>query len=226
MGAGVLAIWHEVDDGFDAELVRWYDAEHHPERVAIEGFRQGSRYAAITGSPRYFVYYETASPEVMESAGYRARVDFPTSWTRDVMAHYRKTVRTVFEVAGSRGTAAGPYAATFRLQARHGCPMSAWRDGARALAARALAAHADAAGPADGVAVWVRAGQPVTVNSEQAIRGRDGQADVAVVAWAASLAGLDAAAAGLRERLAGERWVGCLAAGRYLHQRTHKAGQN
>ena len=67
--------WSEWDDivisGL-AEFVRWHIREHIPERVGLPGFLRGRRYVAYQGHPKYFNFYETETPQTLESPAYRA----------------------------------------------------------------------------------------------------------------------------------------------------------
>ncbi|HSV25798.1 MAG TPA: hypothetical protein VLJ17_22580, partial [Xanthobacteraceae bacterium] len=85
LGKGLLAIWNGITDSAEAEFVRWHIREHIPERVGLPGFLRGRRYAAHGGHPKYFNFYETETPQTLESAAYRARLNAPTAWTQAVV---------------------------------------------------------------------------------------------------------------------------------------------
>lgn len=119
-GRGVLAIWNNIAAGAEAQFVAWHVTEHIPERVGLEGFTRGRRYIALAGAPRYFNFYEGDSAQTFESAAYRARLDAPTAWTRQVVAHFSDTSRTVCEVVESLGLGSGGFMATFQLDAAAG----------------------------------------------------------------------------------------------------------
>ena len=73
-GKGVLAFWHDVVPGGDAEFDQWHLREHIPERVAVPGFLRCRRYVTLGGPPRYFYFYETESLDTLQSAAYLARL--------------------------------------------------------------------------------------------------------------------------------------------------------
>ena len=73
-GGGVLAIWQDFAPEAEQMVNEWYNREHHAERVAVPGFLSARRYVAITGRPKYFVFYETESFEVLSSPAYRERL--------------------------------------------------------------------------------------------------------------------------------------------------------
>jgi hypothetical protein len=71
----------------------------------------------VSGSPRYFVFYRTDTPEVLKSAAYLERVNSPTPLTKTVMAEvFRNMNRTVCRVAHRVGTLNGALSVTARLQ--------------------------------------------------------------------------------------------------------------
>jgi len=121
MGSGVLAIWTDVEPAHEDAFNAWYDEEHVAERVAIPGFLTGQRYVAVAGSPRYFAWYETEVVAVLSSEPYRKALDSPSPRTTHIMPHFRRTVRTAFDVHERLGDGRrGPYAATLRLIAEPG----------------------------------------------------------------------------------------------------------
>src|SRR6185295_4098933 len=51
-GTGVLAFWHDVAPGGEAEFDQWHLREHIPERVAVPGFLRCRRYVTLGAPPR------------------------------------------------------------------------------------------------------------------------------------------------------------------------------
>src|SRR5215510_16619808 len=109
LGKGLLAIWNGITDSAEAEFVRWHIREHIPERVGLPGFLRGRRYVAHRGHPKYFNFYETETPQTLESAAYRARLNAPTPWTQAVVKEFRDTSRTICEVVVSLGRGEGAW---------------------------------------------------------------------------------------------------------------------
>ncbi|MSP44431.1 MAG: hypothetical protein EXQ83_00845 [Xanthobacteraceae bacterium] len=93
---GILAIWNDCAPGREAEFEEWYQHEHFHERIAVPGFLLGRRYEVVSGSPRYFCFYLTQSPDVLKSAAYLERLDNPTPMTHRIMSDaFRDMSRTV-----------------------------------------------------------------------------------------------------------------------------------
>ena len=114
---GVLAIWHDIRDGREADLEFWYRNEHFPERLAVPGFRIGRRFEAVSGAPRYFCYYLTDTPEVLTSSAYLDRLNHPTPLTRAMMSDgFRNMNRTVCRRIGQFGGLWGALCVTARFQ--------------------------------------------------------------------------------------------------------------
>jgi len=115
LGKGVLAIWNGITETGEAEFIRWHIREHIPERVGLPGFLRGRRYIAHEGNPKYFNFYETETPQTLQSPAYRARLDAPTPWTQAVVREFRDTSRTICEVVASLGTGEGAWVETIRF---------------------------------------------------------------------------------------------------------------
>ena len=108
MPQGLLAIWHDVVSGREAEVSHWYNTEHHAERLGVEGFLSARRYRLAGGEGRQFMsLYRTRDPAVLTSVAYRARLAAPTPRTREIMPLYRNMSRTVCRIALQRGVASG-----------------------------------------------------------------------------------------------------------------------
>lgn len=148
MGTGVLVNWGGVVADQEDDYNMWHSREHMPERLAVPGFRRGRRGVAIDApiEQKYFMMYEVATPEVLVSAPYLARLDDPTPWTRAILSAYIAPSRTVCRVLASKGHGVAGWLATLQIS-------GADRATARALACGAwiadtmqrngiLAAHA------------------------------------------------------------------------------------
>jgi hypothetical protein len=107
IGNGVLAIWNGIAPQAEDDFVAWHVREHIPERVGLPGFLRGRRYVAVDGHPKYFNFYETESAADLSSQAYQARLNAPTDWTRQVVAHFTDTSRTICDVAWSQGGEGG-----------------------------------------------------------------------------------------------------------------------
>jgi len=115
----VLAFFHDIVAGREAEFEEWFQHEHLPERIAIPGFVMGRRYEAVSSDRSYFHFYAIQSVEDLKSDAYLARVNDPTPLTRPVMSEITKNVvRTVCRRIYQRGVMRGAAAVTARLADR------------------------------------------------------------------------------------------------------------
>jgi len=64
---GLLLAMMEPPAGFEEEFQDWYDTEHVPERMAIEGFETGRRFVCYSGFPRYLALYDLSSLETVSN---------------------------------------------------------------------------------------------------------------------------------------------------------------
>ena len=115
----VLAFFHNIVAGREAEFEEWFQHEHLPERIAIPGFLMGRRYEAVSADRSYFHFYAIRSVEDLKSDAYIARVNEPTPLTRTVMSEITKNVfRTVYRRTFRLGAVRGAAAVTVRLADR------------------------------------------------------------------------------------------------------------
>ena len=114
-GTGILAIWHDIEPSGYADFLEWHTREHMPERVSVPGFLRGCRYTALQGSPQYFNFYQTETPETLVSEPYLERLNNPTPWTQRVVPFFRNLNRSAGRVLGSLGIGEGGVIATLRL---------------------------------------------------------------------------------------------------------------
>jgi hypothetical protein len=116
-GTGAICIWNDITPEGRDTFYAWHLHEHMPERAAIAGFCRGRRYVATDAAtrPEYFTLYETATPAVLTSPAYLARLNAPTEWTRRATQAFRNTARALTRVEASLGPGAGGFVATIRF---------------------------------------------------------------------------------------------------------------
>lgn len=185
LGSAALAMWWDIAPGLQAEFEDWHSHEHFVERLAIPGFRRGSRWASATGGEGFFVMYELTGYETLTSAPYLAHLNAPTPWSTKMMPHHRNMVRSQCRVVASHGSGVGRHALTVRLSAQPG------RDDAIRASLTALV---DAAPSRPGIvgAHLLRHSLPdIGETTEQKIRGGDKAADWAFVACGYDLSALE-----------------------------------
>ena len=92
--SALLVVEVVVDPADEAELHRWYDDEHIPEKRATPGFRSARRFAHASDPGRFLAVYEVDDPDVVTSPAYMSQ---PLSaWTESVMASWRTWSRDVW----------------------------------------------------------------------------------------------------------------------------------
>jgi len=185
LGRAAMLLAFDVEAAAMDEHDAWHTHEHLPERLAIPGFRRGTRWVATQGEPRYFVMYEVADLAVLTSDAYRERLDHPTPWTTRIMPHYRGMTRGFCAVSASFGVGLGAFAIFVRMKPEPGreSAVRAW------LAAEALPPLASRRGLGGAHLFESAAAPPMT--AEQRIRGVDSSFD-----WAVLVTGYDEAAVG------------------------------
>ena len=196
---GILAIWNDIRPGTQREYEAWYRGEHLPERVSIPGFRAGWRFRAIAGEPEYFTFYETATPEILFSEAYEARVNDPTPLTRSIMSGvFTNATRALLTSVTCWGTLRGAFAVSLRLDVQ---PSGELERSLHAVAAREDVLRAE---------LWTptRPHVPAVVSAEQRLRGPDKNVTAAAVVETLTEQEAHAIAAVLREALGTAAHIG------------------
>lgn len=196
---GILAIWNDCAPGAQANYEHWYLHEHLYERVRISGFRSGRRYEASEGKPKYFTYYETESPDVLNSEAYLERVNNPSELTRRIMSGtFLNVNRTVCRRASLTGRMRGSVAVTARFS----------RSGESNAFNAVLARMADFPGFVRGE-TWLTVDRRVRpATAEEALRGEDERIGACLIVETTREVEAQTVAHELRTRLSGTADVG------------------
>jgi hypothetical protein len=92
---GYLLVAMEPPPALEEEFNDWYDTEHVPERLAVEGFETGRRYVCTLGWPRYLAFYDLRDAAVIDSPGYAAISGENFSpWTKRILRRVRGFYRS------------------------------------------------------------------------------------------------------------------------------------
>ena len=185
---GILAIWNDCAPGREAEFEEWYQHEHFYERIAVPGFLLGRRYEVVSGSPRYFCFYLTQSPDVLKSAAYLQRLDNPTPMTRAIMSDaFRDMSRTVCHRTLRLGVMWGAAAVTVRFGERPD------PNALKATVERLMKDKAMACGE-----IWSAvSANEFPVSEEERLRGGDGKIETCLFVETLRVAGAENTAAAL-----------------------------
>jgi hypothetical protein len=188
LGQAAIAMWWTIAPGIRDEFEDWHSHEHFPERMAIPGFRRGSRWADAAAGGGYFVLYELEHYETLTSAAYRARLDNPTPWSTKMMPHHQGMVRSQCRVLGSSGGGLGRALATLRFAAAPGreAELADW------LVGSVLPPLVMLPGLTGAHLLQTQTPQGLPMTTEQKIRGGDAAAELIVVLGAYSAGALAA----------------------------------
>jgi hypothetical protein len=76
----------------EEELNAWYDTEHIPERLSIDGFLSASRHVSAARARRYLALYDLTEVGVLRTPGYMAFVgENFTPWTKRILSRTKVT---------------------------------------------------------------------------------------------------------------------------------------
>lgn len=93
-GYGLLLASMEPPAGLEEEFQDWYDNEHVPERMRIEGVLSGERLVCVDGWPRYVALYDLLSLDILDGDGYCAvSGDNFSPWSKRILSKVRGQYR-------------------------------------------------------------------------------------------------------------------------------------
>ena len=107
---GLLFVINECPAAMEEELNAWYDSEHIPERLSIDGFLTASRHVSATRARRYLALYDLRDVGVLQSPGYMAFVgENFTPWTKRILSRTKVTrIEAVQVHSGDANAVAAP----------------------------------------------------------------------------------------------------------------------
>jgi len=89
---GLLFVINEPPAAMEEELNAWYDTDHIPERLAIEGFLSAERYVSADHDRRYLALYDLSEVGVLHRPAYTAFAgENFTPWTRRIVSRTKVT---------------------------------------------------------------------------------------------------------------------------------------
>jgi hypothetical protein len=115
-GSGMLITVMDIAPEEEADFHRWYDREHFPERVGIDGFLEARRYIAISAPTKYLHLYTTKDIEVLDGEAYRRVLNNQTAWSNHHIPKFINPTRVIGRVVASRGRGRGSVVAFIRLR--------------------------------------------------------------------------------------------------------------
>ena len=91
---GFLLVTMDPPPTVEEEFNDWYDTEHVPDRLAIEGFESGRRFVCVSGWPKYLALYDLTTIDVLDSDAYRKLSWGSFSpWTKRILGKVRGQYR-------------------------------------------------------------------------------------------------------------------------------------
>ena len=107
MNPACLIICNDIADQAQTQFDHWYQTEHLAERLALPGFTNARRYAAVKASHGWAALYELDNMAVLHSPAYLERLAHPSELICAVMPHFRRMVRSGLEQQADVGQGCG-----------------------------------------------------------------------------------------------------------------------
>ncbi|MGD0555783.1 MAG: hypothetical protein ABSA93_12465 [Streptosporangiaceae bacterium] len=109
MTAGLFYVYTDPGSVDEAEFHDWYDHEHGPARLTVPGIRNALRYGALDDlKPPWLALYDLDSPEVIDSAEYKALGPRASDRDKSVGARLATLDRRVYEQISLDGSVNDP----------------------------------------------------------------------------------------------------------------------
>lgn len=94
---GLLFVLSAVSPNNADAYHAWYDEEHAPARLGVDGIETARRYQDISGENNYLAYYDLKSASVLDSPAYRALAPAASAREREVLAAIPPLDRRVYQ---------------------------------------------------------------------------------------------------------------------------------
>jgi hypothetical protein len=108
MNPGMLFSQMEPPAGWEGEFHQWYEEEHIPVRLAIDGFESATRYRALEGTPAYLAVYELSDLDALQTPQYAELKQSPSTRTSRMLSSVLGFTRFTCELCSDTGPAAEP----------------------------------------------------------------------------------------------------------------------
>jgi hypothetical protein len=91
----IYVVQADIPEALAREYNDWYDKEHLPRLVQVEGIRRARRFVALDGAPTYFTAYDLSAADSFETpAAVTAR---KTPWTEKMRGAFLNSRRSMLK---------------------------------------------------------------------------------------------------------------------------------
>ena len=106
MPPGILFSQMEPAPGDEQRFDEWYDNDHIPVRMELDGFVSATRYRALEGEPAHLAVYELTDVGALEQPGYLRLKESPSELTVRMLDSVRGFTRYTCELTSDSGAPA------------------------------------------------------------------------------------------------------------------------
>jgi hypothetical protein len=133
-GKHMLTVYANIPSDIEDDFNNWYNTQHIPERLAIQGFQSAARYEtfdaehlgarmrdAAKTAPKYLALYELDDASILESPAYQAlrERNQANAWDQRILPKLQVQARTVYEqilACGEASEAHAPFLLSVRIE--------------------------------------------------------------------------------------------------------------
>jgi hypothetical protein len=101
---GILFSQMEPGEGEETSFDDWYESDHIPVRMELDGFASATRYRALQGEPAHLAVYELTDMGALEQPGYLKLKQEPSERTVTMLDSVRGFTRYTCEQIFDSGT--------------------------------------------------------------------------------------------------------------------------
>ena len=102
---GMLFSQMEPPANLEVDFNVWYDEEHIPDRLAIDGFERADRYVEVDAERRYLAVYQLSDLAALDDPAYRRLKDEPSERTSRMLSSVSGFTRFTCEMTFDSGKA-------------------------------------------------------------------------------------------------------------------------
>lgn len=117
-GGHLLTVYADIPADIEDDFNQWYNTQHIPERLVIDGFQSAVRYESLKGEPKYLALYELDNAKVLDTPDYGKLRENPNDWDQRISPKLKVAARNVYEQllsCGNTPEAHAPYILSVRL---------------------------------------------------------------------------------------------------------------
>lgn len=105
---GILFSQMQPPAGWEDDFHRWYETDHIPARMVLDGWAAANRYVCVNGTPSFLAVYELDDLAALETDVYRELKRDPSAETTRMLTNLAAFTRFTCQLSTDTGPARAP----------------------------------------------------------------------------------------------------------------------